>query len=242
MNSAGRIACTIAAALLFCAIGIATSAPPSADADGGAVAAQELAGLTADMTIYSSPDSSSTLLGTVAGTRPLTGAQTWLPVIAHATDVNGANWLRVILPGRPNGHTGWISAHSTDPATTDWAITVDISSRKVAVFNDGQLQRTFRAVVGKPSTPTPHGKFFIEEAVKLSRGAVGAPYALALSARSHVLRQFEGGPGQIALHGRNNVGGVPGTAVSHGCIRLRTGAMVWLVNRLDSGSVVTITR
>jgi hypothetical protein len=241
MNSAGRIACTIAAALLLCATGIATSAPPPAQADGGAAAAQELAGLTADMTYYSSPDSGSTRMGTVAGNRPLTGSQTWLPVIAHATDGDGANWLRVILPGRPNGHTGWISAYSTEAASSDWAITVHVATRKVAVFHDGQLQRTFRAVVGKPSTPTPHGRFFIEEAVKLGGGEVGAPFALALSARSHVLRQFDGGPGQIALHGRDNVGGVPGTAASHGCIRLRTGAIVWLVNRMDSGSVVTIT-
>ena len=45
-------------------------------------------------------------------------------------------------------------------------------------------------------------------------GAAGGPFALALSARSDVLKQFGGGPGQIAMHGVANLGGTPGTAVS----------------------------
>jgi lipoprotein-anchoring transpeptidase ErfK/SrfK len=76
----------------------------------------------------------------------------------------------------------------------------------------------------------------------LPASAVGAPFALALSARSTVLQAFAGGPGQIALHGLRNVGGIPGTAVSHGCIRLDNGAMRWLVRRIGPGVPVTITR
>ena len=74
----------------------------------------------------------------------------------------------------------------------------------------------FASVVGKPSTPTPTGHFFVEEAGALRPQYVGAPYALALSARSNVLQEFEGGPGQIALHGTANVGGVLGTACRTG--------------------------
>jgi lipoprotein-anchoring transpeptidase ErfK/SrfK len=101
--------------------------------------------------------------------------------------------------------------------------------------------KTFRAVVGKPSTPTPAGTFFVEEALRLEPGDVGAPFALALSAHSNVLQEFAGGPGQIALHGRANVGGVLGTAASHGCIRLDDDAMFWLVGRVGAGVPVTIT-
>ena len=84
--------------------------------------------------------------------------------------------------------------------------------------------RRFSAVVGNPSTPTPRGRFFIEEALALAPGAHGGPYALATSARSNVLQEFEGGPGQIALHGTDGLSGALGTAVSHGCIRLSTGS------------------
>ena len=69
----------------------------------------------------------------------------------------------------------------------------------------------------------------------------GAPFALALSARSNALAEFEGGPGQVALHGIANIGGVPGTAVSHGCVRLTTPDITWLAVRISSGVPVTIT-
>jgi lipoprotein-anchoring transpeptidase ErfK/SrfK len=112
----------------------------------------------------------------------------------------------------------------------------------VAVAHDGHFVVAFTAVVGKPSTPTPIGSFFVEETVKLSRYDVGAPYALALSARSSVLQEFAGGPGQIALHGTQNVGGIPGTAVSHGCVRLDTRDITWLASRIGPGTPVTIRR
>ena len=70
----------------------------------------------------------------------------------------------------------------------------------------------------------------------------GAPFALAISARSGVLQEFDGGPGQIALHGRANIGGRLGTAVSHGCIRLGDRAIEWLGARIGPGVPVTIRR
>jgi lipoprotein-anchoring transpeptidase ErfK/SrfK len=71
---------------------------------------------------------------------------------------------------------------------------------------------------------------------------VGSPFALATSARSRVLQEYGGGPGQIALHGTRNISGALGTAVSHGCIRLSTRAITWLARRIGSGTPLTITR
>jgi lipoprotein-anchoring transpeptidase ErfK/SrfK len=123
---------------------------------------------------------------------------------------------------------------------TRWRLVVDTARRRLVVYRDGRALRTVRAVVGKPSTPTPRGEFFVEEAIALRPGDVGAPYALALSARSTVLQEFDGGPGQIALHGLTNVGGTLGTAVSHGCVRLADATMRWLVGRIGPGVTVTI--
>jgi lipoprotein-anchoring transpeptidase ErfK/SrfK len=110
----------------------------------------------------------------------------------------------------------------------------------VTVYDRGVLVRRFLGVVGKPSTPTPVGRFFVEESVAMSAWQSGAPYALALSARSNVLARFDGGPGQIALHGVGNIGGVAGTAVSHGCVRLQTPAITWLARHIAPGVTVTI--
>jgi lipoprotein-anchoring transpeptidase ErfK/SrfK len=158
-------------------------------------------------------------------------------VLAHH-----GRWLRVRLPGRPNGHTGWIVRDATLRWETNWRVVVDRARREVSVYRSGRRMGVFPAVVGTPSTPTPPGQFYVEESVALRSSDVGAPFALALSARSEVLQEFDGGPGQIALHGLSNVGGVPGTAMSHGCVRLTNAVMRWLVLRIGPGTPVTVTR
>ncbi|MEA2192517.1 MAG: hypothetical protein QOI73_2638, partial [Solirubrobacteraceae bacterium] len=62
----------------------------------------------------------------------------------------------------------------------------------------------------------------------------------ATSARSNVLQEFAGGPGQIGIHGVQNLGGTPGTAVSHGCVRLQNNSIRWLIGRIRPGVPVTI--
>jgi lipoprotein-anchoring transpeptidase ErfK/SrfK len=176
----------------------------------------------------------------VGARRPITGEQTALPVIAHSTGPSGVRWLQVMLPGRPDGSTGWIAQHGTRKLVTGWRILVDLAARRVSVYRDGHTLRTFQAVVGKPSTPTPTGQFFVEETVQMQAGQAGGPYALALSARSNVLQEFEGGPGQIAIHGRDNLGGTLGAAESHGCVRLATASIDWLAARIGPGTPVRI--
>ncbi len=145
-----------------------------------------------------------------------------------------------MLPGRPNGSTGWITRKGTRKLITSWRVVVDLATRRVTAYHRGRAVRAFRAVVGKPSTPTPSGTFFVEETLRMAPGEPGGPLALATSARSNVLQEFEGGPGQIAIHGRDNLGGTLGTAESHGCIRLDTAGIDWLAARVEPGTPVTI--
>ena len=201
---------------------------------------QALGILLSSHVAMSAPDERSAVVQHVGARRPVTGERTVLPVLGLRSDANGVGWLHVRLPGRPNGRTGWIKRRSTQVTLTSWRIVVDTSGRRVTVYHEGRPVQVFKAVVGKAATPTPLGEFFVEEAVRMRPGAVGAPFALALSARSNVLRQFDGGPGQIALHGRTNIGGVLGSAVSHGCVRLATAAIRWLAYRIGAGVPVTI--
>jgi lipoprotein-anchoring transpeptidase ErfK/SrfK len=201
---------------------------------------QTLAILLGSHAAMSAPEESSTALELVRAKRPITEERTVLPVIGHTSGPDGGGWLQVLLPGRPNGHTGWIKLRATRAARTSWHIVVDTTTRRVTIYYKGRSVRVFKAVVGKPATPTPRGEFFVEEVIQLRAGDVGAPYALALSARSNVLQEFAGGPGQIALHGLRNVGGVLGSAVSHGCVRLANAAMRWLNVRIGPGTPVTI--
>jgi lipoprotein-anchoring transpeptidase ErfK/SrfK len=202
---------------------------------------QPLVVLLQDHIARTRPDVQARRIEAVEARRPLTRVRTLLPVLGSATSSDGRSWVHVRLPGRPSGHKGWIPASHTRPASTEWHISVDLSARRVTVYRDGRVERRFKAVVGKPSTPTPRGQFFVEEALSLSSRAAGGPFALASSARSRVLQEFDGGPGQIALHGTNHLAGAPGTAVSHGCIRLSTRAITWLARRIGAGVPLTIT-
>lgn len=202
---------------------------------------QELATLLTSHKAVSAPSAHPSLVSTVSASRPITGVQTVLPVIGRTTTADGAHWLRVMLPGRPNGRKGWIAERGTVLTTTSWRVVVRTSSRRVLVYRQGRLARSFTAIVGKPSTPTPQGQFFVEESVRMPPGSVGAPFALALSARSNVLKQFDGGPGQIAIHGVAHVGGTLGTAASHGCVRLPDRSIRWLAARIAPGVPVAIT-
>ena len=113
----------------------------------------------------------------------------------------------------------------------------------MTVYRLGRAVRVFKAIVGKAVDADPARRVFVEELVQLRAADVGAPFVLALSARSNVLQEYKGGPGQIALHGLDDTGGVLGTAVSHGCVRLADSAMRWLVaGRIGPGVPVTIIR
>jgi lipoprotein-anchoring transpeptidase ErfK/SrfK len=203
-------------------------------------ATQQLAELLSGHVAHRAPAASSRQVAFVRDRRPITGEQTALPVIGHSTAPNGTVWLKVMLPGRPNGSTGWIAKARARELVTGWRILVDLGARRVMVYHDGHRARAFQAVVGKPSTPTPTGQFFVEETVQMASGEADGPFALALSARSNVFQEFEGGPGQIGIHGRESLGGTLGRAESHGCIRLATASIEWLAARIGPGTPVKI--
>ena len=233
-----RAATGLAAPAVVAALVLGAVTAPGLAGQGTAVApAQELVKLMTAHEVFSTPSGRAGSL--IRASRPVTGEQTVLPVLARTTRT-GVRWLRVLLPGRPNGSAGWIRQQGTVPASTSWQLVISTSERRVLVYRGGRLLRSFAAVVGKPSTPTPSGRFFVEESVRMPHGSPGAPFALALSARSNVLQEYEGGPGQIALHGVANLGGTPGTAVSHGCIRLADPDIRWLAARIEPGVPVNI--
>jgi len=226
---------------LFGAAG-ALVVPPAHAAGSQGPASEPLVVLLRDHVARTRPSVRAHRIETVAARRPLTGVRTVLPLLAHETSRDNRDWVRVRLPGRPSGHTGWISAAHTRAKTTFWRIEVRLSTRRVTVYRDGGVARRFRAVIGTAATPTPRGYFFIEEGVRLSAVDLGGPFALATSARSNVLQEFAGGPGQIAIHGTAGLSDPLGVAASHGCIRLSTRAITWLARRIGGGVPLRITR
>lgn len=206
---------------------------------------QPLVTLLSVKSVHTDPVFGSPSVVGLADQRPITLVRTSLPILDHMTDPEGREWLKVRLPGRVFHRktpppTGWITAFDTKLGATAWHLVLSIRTRTLHVYRDGARVRSFKVIVGKPSTPTPKGEFFIEEGMRLPKSNVGYPYALATSARSHVFKEFMGGPGQIAFHGVTNIGGKMGTAASNGCIRMTTSAIMWLASRITAGVPLTI--
>jgi lipoprotein-anchoring transpeptidase ErfK/SrfK len=217
------------AAALLCALAAA----------GSADASPRVAKLLHGAAVRAAPGGS--VVGRLAATRPLTGAPTVVPVIAGKR-ARGRSWLHVRLPQRPNGANGWIAADGTLVTESRWAIRVDRSRRRATVYRRARAVRRFSVVVGRRATPTPLGRFFVAERVRQPRGSALGPWVLATSAYSNVLQEFDGGPGQIGLHGRTGLPDPLGTGASHGCIRFSDRAIAWLAPRARPGTPVTIVR
>jgi len=147
--------------------------------------------------------------------RPMT-----LPILERRGD-----WVLVRLPERPNGSTGWMQLQDVELSSTPYHIIVNVPEANVTVFKDGWPQFTIPAGVGKASTPTPRGNFFV--AVIEQPGPPGyGPIVLDTSGHSEAIQSWEGaGDAIIALHGPISSSsdariGTTGTHISNGCIRL----------------------
>jgi lipoprotein-anchoring transpeptidase ErfK/SrfK len=229
---------TLVAALAFLGLLLTFTGRAQAQAVG-VHAYQETASLLVGQSVHARATARAPTIGQVAATRPLTGNQTVLPVIATA-HAGKHEWLLVRLPQRPDGSVGWISAAGVRLGRTPWHIVVIRSQRQAVVYDRGRAVRTFWIIVGKPSTPTPAGRFFVAEKLYEGYGVLTGPWALATSAYSNVFQEFDGGPGQVALHGLVGLSGALGTAASHGCIRFGDGDITWLAQRLGAGTPITI--
>jgi lipoprotein-anchoring transpeptidase ErfK/SrfK len=197
--------------------------------------AERIASLKSAAVVFRAANAKARAGETLSARTPISNQATAVPVLAQRH-----GWLRVLLPGRPNGHTGWIRARKASIRSTPWRVVIRTDSKRLFVLRWGRIVRSFPVVVGKSSTPTPRGHFFVEEALLLPSRSLGAPVAYALSARSGVYQEFDGGPGQIAIHGIYGIGGTPGRAESHGCIRMTSASLDWMIHRLGTGTPVDI--
>jgi hypothetical protein len=166
-----------------------------------------------------------------------------LLVLAARVGPEGRLWLRVLLDRRPNGAAVWLDANDTLLHADPWRVTVSLRRRQVTVARAGRRVRTFAAVVGKPATPTPAGLFAVAAELRQPEPNqfVGS-WVLPLTAHSNVLRSFDGGDGQVALHGRGGASLVDplGSARSHGCVRLANAAIAWIAARVPVGTPVRV--
>jgi hypothetical protein len=216
--------------------------PSNAGAQRGATSntAQALLRIDHRITARASPSPSARVVGAVEARTPLTKSRTVLPVLQTARGPAGGRWLRVQLPMRPNGVSGWVPAYSGSARTTAWRIVIHRAAHRATILRGRSVEADFPVIVGQSATPTPLGRFFVVEKIRVAPGVTEGPWALATSAYSDVLHEFAGGPGQIALHGIVGLNAPLGTAASHGCVRFGNTAITWLATHVDEGTPIVI--
>ncbi len=155
----------------------------------------------------------------------------------------GRKWLKVLLPIRPNGKSGWVPRDHVALSHTPYWVKVRRGRRVVEVYRRGKRVKRFNAVVGKPSTPTPGGQAALYEHARQnsSRGFVGS-WVLPLTVLSNVLQEYAGANGRVAIHGRGGASFQDplGSAASHGCIRIDNGPVSWIATHVPPGAPVLI--
>lgn len=150
------------------------------------------------------------------------------------------DWLRVMLPQRPNGSTGWIKTSDVRIRKVPNRILIDRSDRTLQALRGDEVLMEVPVGVGLSSTPTPLGEFYVDISVPFENtgGPYGA-YMLSVAGFSEVLTNFGGGNGQIAIHGTNNRGSV-GIQSSNGCLRLHNESILELKELAPTGTPVEI--
>lgn len=153
----------------------------------------------------------------------------------------GDDRVKVSLPVRPNGSTGWVDAVDVRLLTNAYRVRVDLSDREVRVFERDREVLSTAAAIGSDVNPTPVGRYFVTELLiqPNPRGAYG-PFAFGLSAFSETLSEFNGGQGQVGMHGTNDPSSI-GRPVSHGCIRLPNDVLTRVRSFLPLGTPVEIS-
>jgi hypothetical protein len=227
-------------ALLVVAAGTASAGPLTRHSS--AVGPTRLLILDRTVDARAAPDPAARIVGVVPVWTPLTRSRMTLPVVRTAIGSGGGLWVRVRLPMRPDGATGWVRADAGSTGSSSWKIVIHRAERRAVVLDGGKVEESFPVVVGKRSTPTPLGTFFVVEKLRLAPGVAEGPWALATSAYSYALQQYGGGDGQVALHGTVGLSGALGTFSSHGCVRFAPAAISWIASRVGPGTPVIVTR
>ncbi|HXY85663.1 MAG TPA: L,D-transpeptidase [Gaiellaceae bacterium] len=148
-------------------------------------------------------------------------------------------WYRVHLPMRPNGIKGWVPASEVTIASVNTRIDVDLSKRRLTLYRDGRPILTATVAVGSPATPTPTGRFYVNQRlIPDDKNGPYGPAAIGISAFSNVLTGWtQGGP--VAIHGTDEPSSI-GHAVSNGCIRLPNRLVPRVFAQALAGTPVTV--
>lgn len=238
----------VTACLFACAAGVSSSRADAASAGvvRGSVSTAVLSNLhtlsrwaypQTAAAVHEAPSARSRVFGHLAFLTSEGQAEPYLAL--RSSSVYGATWIQLSIPGRPNGLTGWVPASALgEMHVTHDDLRVNRETLRAELFRKGRAIWAAPIGVGRPSLPTPGGRFFVTEKLSGFGDPFYGPYLLGTSAYAPTLTEWPGG-GVIGIHGTDEPQLIPGRP-SHGCIRLRNADITRLWHFIEVGTPVEI--
>jgi len=229
---------------------VARRPPPPAPAPGPVRLANVRGGgswvavLREDVVARGAPSAAAAGVLAVDARNPYSGDRQALMVTGAYRARSGRHWLRVLVPARPNGASGWIprsAVASMSPRLV--VVRAHLASRRVEVWRDGRRVAAWTAGIGRSATPTPTGRFAVYETVAVPPAEQGTygHYIVALTAHSDVVRLLDGQDPVVAFHGAGAAGAVRLDAPSSlGCLILAEAPLAALTRLAPPGTPVEI--
>ena len=160
-------------------------------------------------------------------------------VSTEEVDRSGRLWLRVLQPTKPRAVAGWAPAQAFGPLqVVHTRFVVDRATERATLYRDGRAIWRGRVGVGKASTPTPPGSYWIREKFTVPGDGLYGSRAFGTSDYSPYETDWPGG-GIVGIHGTDEPALIPGRP-SHGCIRIRNPEIQRLYPLMGVGTPVVI--
>lgn len=149
-------------------------------------------------------------------------------------------WVKLSLPVRPNGSTGWARSSDFRFEVVSHLVIIDLSDFRLVFLDSTNVLFDTPVATGSADNPTPTGRFFVTDVVELAdHGGPWGPFAIGLSAHSDTITEFNGGDGIVGIHGTNRPSKI-GQPVSLGCIRVPNDVITDLAALIELGTPVVI--
>ncbi len=146
---------------------------------------------------------------------------------------------KVTVPYTMYPRPGWIKIEGLKKSFVKYSVEADISGHRLTLLKFGRPVMRVPAAMGKPSTPTPPGRYHVVDRWSSNpSGSLGA-FVFALSGLQINYPGASSGLFIMAIHGTNSPSTI-GQSVSGGCPRVTNKVVQRLIPVLDLGTPVII--
>ncbi len=132
-----------------------------------------------------------------------------------------------------------VRAVAAESAPMKRVIVVSLEDRKLALVEDGQIRKVYTVAVGKPTTPSPTGRYTIARRVKNPTYSHDGKTVLPGPGNPVGTRWMGLSVKGYGIHGTNEPKSI-GKAASHGCIRMARKDLEEIYEMVSVGDTVEL--